>query len=164
MVAEEWSPAAGRYAVGKDGRLGQVTGLYLGSVYLRPPGGGREWSCPPEELRQPTDLEMAQIRVLTTRVHVMNGATGGRQPPPGVVAVVLSADYELRPRPEPTKTCVQCTYLAQWFDFYMATGPQHDESAAVDCVVEIRNHPHDPPKMRIKEFAPHHSASREARQ
>ncbi|MFE5948691.1 hypothetical protein [Streptomyces sp. NPDC056480] len=164
MVAEEWSPTAMRYAVGKDGRLGRVTGHYLGSVYLRPPGGGREWSSPPEELRQPTAQELAQIRVLTTRVPVVNGGTGDLKSSPGVVAVVLSADHELRPRPEPATGCMQCAYLVEWFDHYMATGPQHDESAAVDCVVEVRNHPHDPPKMGIKEFAPQYPATREARQ
>ncbi|WP_251066107.1 hypothetical protein [Streptomyces sp. ISL-36] len=41
---------------------------YEGSVYLRPPGGGREWAVPPEELREPTPEEFDQARVLTTPV------------------------------------------------------------------------------------------------
>ncbi|MFE5833365.1 hypothetical protein ACFQ8W_24350 [Streptomyces sp. NPDC056508] len=72
----------------------------------------------------------------------------------GAVPLVLSADHELRPRPEPAPGCTPCAYLASWFDHYMRRGPQHDESAAVDCAVEIRNHPHDPPKMTLKGSAP----------
>ncbi|WP_406055803.1 hypothetical protein OG462_07855 [Streptomyces sp. NBC_01077] len=68
--------------------------------------------------------------------------------------VVLSADYGVRPRPEPADGCAPCAFLVLWFDHYSGAGQQRDESAAVDCVVEIRNHPHNPPKMRIKEFAP----------
>ncbi|BAU83270.1 hypothetical protein SLA_2342 [Streptomyces laurentii] len=65
---------------------------------------------------------------------------------------VLSADHGLRARPVPAPGCTLCGHLARWFDTYSAAGPRHDESAAVDCVVEIRNHPHDPPKMTVKEF------------
>jgi hypothetical protein len=35
----------------------------------------------------------------------------------------------------------------QWRRHYMTQGSARDESAAVDCAVEIRNHPHKPPKM-----------------
>ncbi|MBT2442222.1 hypothetical protein J7E93_19355 [Streptomyces sp. ISL-36] len=105
-----------------------------GTVYLRPLGGGAEWAASPGNLRPPTEDEWSSVRILTNPVPA---------------TVVLSADYGLRPRPEPVPDCTPCSYLVRWFDHYMGTGPQHDESAAVDCVVEIRNHPHDPPKMRI---------------
>ncbi|MEU8541726.1 hypothetical protein AB0C52_17370 [Streptomyces sp. NPDC048717] len=65
---------------------------------------------------------------------------------------VLSVDHGLRARPEPAPGCTLCAHLARWFDHYTGSGPRHDESAAVDCAVEIRNHPHDPPKMTVKEF------------
>ncbi|KUH37513.1 hypothetical protein ATE80_18025 [Streptomyces kanasensis] len=39
----------GAYAVDtRDGRVGQVMGHVGGYVQLRPPGGGREWDCPPD--------------------------------------------------------------------------------------------------------------------
>ncbi|WP_432088879.1 hypothetical protein [Streptomyces sp. bgisy095] len=132
-------PAAGVFVAdtGKGKvRLGQVSRTQSGSVYVRPPGGGAEWVAAPGDLRAPTEEEWALIRVLTTPV------------------LVLSADHGLRPRPEPVPECTPCVYLARWFDRYMRRGPQHDESAAVDCVVEIRNHPHDPPKMTLKVEAP----------
>ncbi|MEU2114929.1 hypothetical protein ABZ567_04565 [Streptomyces sp. NPDC016459] len=116
-------------------RLGRVSRSQAGKVYLRPPGGGAEWVAAPEDLRAPTEDEWSRIRVLTTPV------------PP---TLVLSADHGLRPRPEPVPDCTPCAYLAARFDDCMRRGPQHDESAAVDCVVEIRNHPHDPPKMRVE--------------
>ncbi|MGW8767583.1 hypothetical protein ACWGN5_34420 [Streptomyces sp. NPDC055815] len=128
-------PAAGDFVVDTGGgltRLGRVSRTQAGSVYLHPPGGGAEWVAAPDNLRAPTEDEWSRIRVLTTPVPKL----------------VLSADHELRPRPEPVPGCTPCAQLAQRFDLCMGTGPQHDESAAVDCVVEIRNHPHDPPKMR----------------
>ncbi|WP_282696281.1 hypothetical protein [Streptomyces sp. CC208A] len=131
-------PAVGAYVADTSGgrtRLGRVSRHAGGRVHLTPPGGGAEWAASPEALREPTEGERASIHVLTTPV------------PP---AMVLSADHELRPRPEPVPDCTLCAYLVRWFDLYMGTGPLHDESAAVDCVVEVRNHPHDPPKMRIE--------------
>ncbi|MGA5868635.1 hypothetical protein [Streptomyces cinereoruber] len=86
----------------------------------------------------------------------------GEQPLLDAAPLVLSADHELRPRPEPAPGCTPCAYLASWFDHYMRRGPQHDESAAVDCAVEIRNHPHDPPKMTLKDTGPTGGQSREA--
>lgn len=64
----EWAPLPTRYAVDSDGRIGRVQERYAGSVYLRPPGGGREWAVAPESLRRPTNEEMAQVRVFTTPV------------------------------------------------------------------------------------------------
>lgn len=149
-MAEDWQPTISRYAVDRAGRLGRVTGSYLGSIYLRPPGGGREWSAAPEELQEPTTAELARARILSTPVP----ATSGRELPARLRDdVVLSADYGLRPRPTPVPDCQKCASLAKWFDHYMSAGPMRDESAAVDCVVEIRNHPHTPPKMTIQVFA-----------
>ncbi|MFE5828674.1 hypothetical protein ACFQ8W_00130 [Streptomyces sp. NPDC056508] len=69
-VEEEWAPLPTRYAVDKDDRIGRIQARYAGSVYLRPPGGGKEWAVPPEELRRPTEEERERIRVLTTPVRV----------------------------------------------------------------------------------------------
>ncbi|MFC8271441.1 hypothetical protein ACFUJR_02625 [Streptomyces sp. NPDC057271] len=65
---EEWRPAASRYAVDRNGTLGRVDRRYEGSVYLRPPGGGREWAVPPGELREPTPEELVQARLFATPV------------------------------------------------------------------------------------------------
>ncbi|MFI6417788.1 hypothetical protein ACIBG6_10350 [Streptomyces sp. NPDC050842] len=131
-------PAAGAFVADTGNgttRLGRVSRSQAGRIYLRPPGGGAEWAASPDDLRAPTEGEWSTIRTLTTPVRP---------------TFVLSADHELRPRPEPVPDCTPCAYLARRFDQHMRGGPQHDESAAVDCVVEIRNHPHDPPKMRIE--------------
>ncbi|WP_265867355.1 hypothetical protein [Streptomyces sp. SKN60] len=37
-------------------------------MYLRPPGGGREWAVPPDELRAPPSEELGRVRVFTTPV------------------------------------------------------------------------------------------------
>ncbi|MFI1399467.1 hypothetical protein [Streptomyces sp. NPDC020681] len=55
----------GTYAVDvRDGRVGQIMGRVGGYVQLRPPGGGREWDCPPEALRPapPGDVLRARVR------------------------------------------------------------------------------------------------------
>jgi hypothetical protein len=138
-VSVHSQPAAGAFVADTGNgatRLGRVSRSQAGSIYLRPPGGGAEWAASPEDLRAPTEDEWSSIRILTTPV------------PP---VLVLSADHELRPRPEPVPGCAPCAYLVRRFDDCMRRGPQRDESAAVDCVVEIRNHPHDPPKMRIEQ-------------
>lgn len=57
------------YAVDTDtNRLGQITARYSGSVFLRPPGGGREWAVAPDRLRPPTDTELRVARVYGTPV------------------------------------------------------------------------------------------------
>ncbi|MBT2378567.1 hypothetical protein AMK21_11745 [Streptomyces sp. CB00316] len=49
---EPYRPETGTLAVdGRDGRVGRVTGRAGEDVRLRPPGGGPEWSCPPDALR-----------------------------------------------------------------------------------------------------------------
>lgn len=68
MSEEQWQPTKSRYAVDAEGRIGRVVDRYEGSVYLRPPGGGREWSSPPEALRAPTQAEMRRIQVFTSPV------------------------------------------------------------------------------------------------
>ncbi|AVH95860.1 hypothetical protein C5L38_12890 [Streptomyces sp. WAC00288] len=70
-MEEQWAPLPTRYAVDKDGRIGRVQSRYLGSVYLRPPGGGKEWAVPPEELRRPTAEEMNRVRVFITPVQAV---------------------------------------------------------------------------------------------
>ncbi|MFC8583165.1 hypothetical protein ACFUGD_01105 [Streptomyces sp. NPDC057217] len=70
-MEEQWAPLPTRYAVDKDGRIGRVQERYAGSVYLRPPGGGKEWAVPPEELRRPTEDEMREVRVYTTPVQAV---------------------------------------------------------------------------------------------
>lgn len=51
-------PSVGSYAVDTtSGRVGQVVGHDGGYVQLRPVGGGREWDCVPETVRQATQAE-----------------------------------------------------------------------------------------------------------
>ncbi|SOD76559.1 hypothetical protein SAMN06272781_4409 [Streptomyces sp. 1222.2] len=60
--------SARSYAVDvRDGRLGEVMGREGGYVQLRPVGGGREWDCPPDTLR-----EAAPGVVLRARVRQVN--------------------------------------------------------------------------------------------
>ncbi|MEU3075912.1 hypothetical protein [Streptomyces laurentii] len=66
----------------------------------------------------------------------------------------LATDHGLRRHPAPAPGCTVCALLIEWFGHYAGTGPRHDASAAVDCAVEIRNHPHNPPKMTLKRHAP----------
>ena len=51
-------PPIGSYAVDTStGRVGRVMGHEGPYVQLRPFGGGREWDCPPELLREATTHE-----------------------------------------------------------------------------------------------------------
>jgi hypothetical protein len=61
-------PPVGSYAVDvRDGRMGEVCGHVGARVRLRPLGGGREWECPSDGLRQaPPDA------VLRERVRCIN--------------------------------------------------------------------------------------------
>ncbi|URM90906.1 hypothetical protein LUW75_13960 [Streptomyces sp. MRC013] len=62
---------AGAYVVDvRDGRVGQVMGHVGGYVQLRPPGGGREWDCPPDA----TALATPDV-VLRARVRELNRAS-----------------------------------------------------------------------------------------
>ncbi|MGW0699485.1 hypothetical protein ACWD0A_09155 [Streptomyces sp. NPDC002867] len=58
-------PELGAYAVdARDGRVGVVMGWVGTYVQLRPPGGGREWDCPPGDVRPapPADVVRARVR------------------------------------------------------------------------------------------------------
>lgn len=57
----------GAYVVdSRDGRIGQVMAKEGPCVQLRPPGGGREWDCPPELLAPapPGEVLRARVRAL----------------------------------------------------------------------------------------------------
>ncbi|MFJ2403878.1 hypothetical protein ACIOUE_21535 [Streptomyces xanthochromogenes] len=56
------------YKVDASGKLGEVVGTGPGSVCLRPPGGGREWTVPPDALRDPTPSELERALILSTPV------------------------------------------------------------------------------------------------
>ncbi|MFF4231156.1 hypothetical protein [Streptomyces sp. NPDC001820] len=54
----------GTYAVDvRSGRVGQVMGREGGYVQLRPPGGGKEWDCPPEDVRPAPPGEVLRAKV-----------------------------------------------------------------------------------------------------
>ncbi|MBT2398491.1 hypothetical protein [Streptomyces sp. ISL-100] len=58
----------GEYAVDvRDGRVGRVMGRVGTYVQLRPPGGGKEWDCPPEDVRS---VELGEV--LRARVREVN--------------------------------------------------------------------------------------------
>ncbi|GGP84446.1 hypothetical protein [Streptomyces melanogenes] len=57
-MSQEEPAQAARYMIDRSGKVGEVVGSYLGSVYLRPPGGGLEWSVRPDTLRDPTPQEL----------------------------------------------------------------------------------------------------------
>jgi hypothetical protein len=54
----------GTYVVDvRNGRVGQVMGREGGYVQLRPPGGGKEWDCPPEDVQPAPPGEVLRARV-----------------------------------------------------------------------------------------------------
>lgn len=54
----------GTYAVDvRSGRVGQVMGCEGGYVQLRPPGGGKEWDCPPEDVQPAPPGEVLRAKV-----------------------------------------------------------------------------------------------------
>ncbi|MFE3688257.1 hypothetical protein ACFXPM_34190 [Streptomyces sp. NPDC059095] len=58
-----------RYAVDvATGKVGEVMAEHPGSVYLRPPGGGREWAVAPAQLRPPTETELRAARIYDTPI------------------------------------------------------------------------------------------------
>ncbi len=65
-MAQEVPARGTRYQVDMSGKVGEVVGAYLGSVYLRPPGGGKEWAVRPDQLRDPTPRELGQALRLST--------------------------------------------------------------------------------------------------
>ncbi|MFE9558839.1 hypothetical protein ACFYOD_35955 [Streptomyces sp. NPDC006703] len=61
--------SAKRYAVDVDSsNLGEIMAEHSGSVFLRPPGGGREWAVVPNRLRPPTEVELRVARIYSTPV------------------------------------------------------------------------------------------------
>ncbi|WP_158821922.1 hypothetical protein [Streptomyces sp. NRRL F-5727] len=129
-------------------RLGKVTAWDGEFVHLQRPGGGVVWTAAPYELRRPSDDERALIRVLTTPVP----AAAAADPPPRRFPeppVVLSVDPA--PPAVPTPGCVTCTVAAEHERHHRRT---HDHSAAADFRVEIRNHPHDEPKLTLPRELP----------
>ncbi|MFF4738302.1 hypothetical protein ACFY2W_20820 [Streptomyces sp. NPDC001262] len=61
--------SSGRYAVDtRTNKLGERMGSEGPYVQLRPVGGGREWDCPPDELREATEDELKKAAVLGTPV------------------------------------------------------------------------------------------------
>lgn len=47
----------------RSGRVGQVMGREGGYVQLRPPGGGKEWDCPPEDVQPAPPGEVLRAKV-----------------------------------------------------------------------------------------------------
>ncbi|WP_370416963.1 hypothetical protein [Streptomyces fradiae] len=65
--------APGSYVIDtRDGRIGQVMGHEGPCLQLRPPGGGREWDCPPEALAPapPGEVLRARVRALNREPRV----------------------------------------------------------------------------------------------
>ncbi|GHB41776.1 hypothetical protein GCM10010331_31390 [Streptomyces xanthochromogenes] len=59
----------GRYAVDMDtGSVGEIVSRHAGSVFLRPPGGGREWAVAPDRLRPLTEPERRRAEMYGTPV------------------------------------------------------------------------------------------------
>ncbi|MFF3317597.1 hypothetical protein ACFYV5_19105 [Streptomyces sp. NPDC003035] len=57
----------GAYVIdSRDGRMGRVMARVGPYVQLRPPGGGREWDCPVEELTPASvgDVLRARVRAI----------------------------------------------------------------------------------------------------
>ncbi|MEU3605605.1 hypothetical protein AB0E83_09115 [Streptomyces sp. NPDC035033] len=114
-------------------RLGKVTAWDGEFVHLQRPGGGAEWTAAPAELRRPTEDERALIRVLTTPVPATGHARYDHlecSVPPAV----------------PVPGCPTCELAAVWERNCLR---RHDHSRAADFRVEIRNHPHDEPKLAL---------------
>ncbi|MFG2722538.1 hypothetical protein ACGFW5_30220 [Streptomyces sp. NPDC048416] len=58
-----------RYVVDMDtGQVGEIVSRHAGSVFLRPPGGGREWAVAPHRLRPPTEAELRRAEMYGTPV------------------------------------------------------------------------------------------------
>ncbi|MGW6390439.1 hypothetical protein ACWFR1_08010 [Streptomyces sp. NPDC055103] len=121
-------------------RLGKVTAWDGESVHLQRPGGGTVWTAAPAELRRPTEDERALIRVLTTPVPAAPRVRQTSPEPP----VVLSVDP--LPPAVPAPGCATCAFAAEREREHLRT---QDHSAAADFRVEIRNHPHDEPKLTL---------------
>ncbi|MEV0182557.1 hypothetical protein AB0I54_25110 [Streptomyces sp. NPDC050625] len=68
----------GTYVVDvRSGRIGEVMARVGGRVQLRPVGGGREWDCPPEELREAAPDEVLRERVRRLNRDARSGPAAG---------------------------------------------------------------------------------------
>jgi hypothetical protein len=57
--------------------------------------------------------------------------------------------------PEPADECRACELLALWIPAYRSPGNKHyDPTKATDCVIETRNHPHQPFKLTMPTETP----------
>ncbi|MFI1017462.1 hypothetical protein [Streptomyces sp. NPDC020965] len=57
--------------------------------------------------------------------------------------------------PAPTRGCILCIVLDAWRT--VCKNPDHpayDPSRAIDCSIEIGNHPHTPPRMTLPTSSP----------
>ncbi|GAU66579.1 hypothetical protein SSP35_03_02270 [Streptomyces sp. NBRC 110611] len=62
----------GSYAVDtRTDRIGRIMDRHGGLVQLRPPGGGREWDCPPDLVRRATRAE--SLRADVARMNAESG-------------------------------------------------------------------------------------------
>ncbi|TLS41268.1 hypothetical protein FE633_37270 [Streptomyces montanus] len=70
-------PAVGAHVVDvRDGRIGEVVGHVGGGVRLRPVGGGREWDCPPDALREASPGEVLRARLRHAERQTRIGGAG----------------------------------------------------------------------------------------
>lgn len=64
--------------------------------------------------------------------------------PPALVGLPL-------PAPVPAAGCTVCAALFnQWRAYSTVGSPEHDPSKATDWAIEIRNHPHTTPKLKLR--------------
>lgn len=70
---------------------------------------------------------------------------------PGPRLVLLDPMGGFRPTAEPVPGCTVCARLDKWRRHNDATD---NPSGALDCVVEIRNHPHKPRKLTVPAHDP----------
>lgn len=68
----------------RDGRIGQVMGREGPCLQLRPPGGGREWDCPPEALAPAPPGEVLRARVRALNRETLAAASGAGPRPVGM--------------------------------------------------------------------------------
>ncbi|MCK8676029.1 hypothetical protein M1O15_01085 [Streptomyces lichenis] len=84
-MTEQWLPALGTTVrdTGRD-RVGVVTGVERGYVWLRPLGGGRQWAVEPARVKALSTSEVlsAQLAEVNARSRQDLGAAPGCVPDP----------------------------------------------------------------------------------
>ncbi|WP_050512131.1 hypothetical protein [Streptomyces rimosus] len=152
----DWAPTTGTYAVDTTSdKIGEVRRLLEGAAYLAPPGGGREWAVRPDQLRKPTVEERARALTWTRPVAGRARSTPHRgSPEPPVNLPMRAPSLE----PVPVDGCEVCAHAVVWRRAYRTGKGTADgytnHSAALDCSLEIRNHPHEPRVMGLPIDAP----------